>query len=800
MRYQELSAGNYPYPDAAIDPKKKQNDPAYCAQYAKAAYSDFSFGVPKGVFANNNGDYEKFRMYAIGKQPNSPYKKWMGVDEQTNNTWLSNDWSIRAIVSTYRDKALSRCLKQRHNPLATPIDMLAKSELQQYYADMKAKLLMRQQMQQQGAPQELLNNPVTALSPGDPTDVEELEMRVQMGEQFNRSKDAELAIQYGFSINEIESVLGQWYQDGYDLGVLGYKEWLGEDNLPKFRTVNPENVVVSFTRDKYFNDIVHAGEVIEVSLIDLALVKDKEGNAKFTEEQLTEFAGTLAGKFGNPMSIGSGVGKMSKAYDKFKCKVLDLEFKTYDDYVYQFGENENGNQEFRKADFNRGKKSDKYTRKRYEMVYKCKWVIGTDHVYDFGAAYDQKRSNNIKRYAYTSLSYRFVAINFYEMKAQGFMERLIPYIDDYQLTKIKIQNFKNRAVPSGWWIDLDALENVALTKGGKAMEPKELLQMFFETGVLMGRSKDADGNPMGPNWKPVIPMSNTAMEELAGLYNDLVMNLQELEKISGYNDVTTGNPNPKTLTTGLELANESTNDSLFPLVSAVKYLYKKLSEDVLCRMQQGIKKGVSAELSSALNINTIQSLGLSRTICDREYGIMIEDLTTDEQKQWLFQMMNNDIVNGFLDTSDAVTLVNTHNAKQAQIIWSYKVKKAKEAMQANELQKIQLNNQGAQEAAQVAQEMGIKARLMEFDLQKSMKQMELEYQMQIEKMKIESMERIALYNNNTKLQVSAADHDGKVQSAEIQGQAKLVATDIQGIHGLEKQKIANEKPQASAKK
>src|SRR6185436_8233259 len=126
------------------------------------------------------------------------------------------------------------------------------------------------------------------------------------------------------------------------------------------------------------------------------------------------------------------------------------------------------------------------------------------------------------------------------MKAQGTMERLIPYLDDYQLTMLKIQNFKNRAVPSGWWIDLDALENVALNKGGKNMEPKELLQMFFETGVLVGRSKDAAGNPMGPNWKPVIPIENTAASELAMFYNDIITTIQSIERITGYNEATMG--------------------------------------------------------------------------------------------------------------------------------------------------------------------------------------------------------------------------------------------------------------------
>ena len=111
MRYTDYSKSTIaPYPSHDINPAYK--DEKWHCDYARAAWLDFTFGVPKGVFANNQGDYERNRMYALGKQPNSQYKRWLGVDDQTNNTWMSIDWSIRPIVSTYRDRAISRLMKQ----------------------------------------------------------------------------------------------------------------------------------------------------------------------------------------------------------------------------------------------------------------------------------------------------------------------------------------------------------------------------------------------------------------------------------------------------------------------------------------------------------------------------------------------------------------------------------------------------------------------------------------------------------------------------------------------------------------
>lgn len=776
MKYEQISSGSqYPYPENSINPANKGKD--WCMSYAKAAYFDWSFSYPKGCFYNNNGDYEKFRMYALGKQPISQYKKHLGVDQVTNETWLAIDWSVRPIVSRYRDRAISRLMKQTRGIVATPVDMLAKGELDQYYSTMKAKLAVRQVMMQQNP--ELANHPVISLETGDPMDVEELEMRIEMGEQFNRSEDAENAIELGFYENDYKHVRRTMYEDFFDFGLAGYKEWLGDDNHAKFRKVNPECVITNFCRHSNFDDMVHAGEVIDVSLVDLALVTDADGNRMFDDKQLTEFAGTLAGRWGNPAMIGRSTGWF-KPYDKFKCKVFDIEFYSYDDYNYKMSVNGEGNLDFRRADYNRGKVAkEKYSRKCVKAVYKCKWIVGTDFCYDFGLAYDQKRSPNPKKKAETCLSYKFYAYNFYEMKAQGVMERLIPYLDDYQLTIYKIQNFKNRAVPSGWWIDLDALENVALNKGGKNMTPKQLLQMFMDTGILVGRSKDAAGNPMGPNWKPIIPIENTAASELAMFYQDLVMTIQQIESTTGYNAITSGDPNPKTLSPGYETANISTDDSLYPLSVGESWLSEKLAADVLCRMQQGVKKGDIDGMipyRGALNSNALTFMKVSPDIAGREYGIMLQEESTEAERQWLLQLMQGDVVNGFLDSSDAVLIVNTHNVKQAQTIWAYRVKKAKQQMQNDKMNQIQQQNAGAQQAAQIAQQTQMQILQMELQSKERMKQMEINGDLQKEQIKQGATLQGIREQNLTKQIVQNSASEAKVVSSHVQNIPKLVET------------------------
>ena len=406
MKYQQLGSGSYyPYPPHNIDPAKKGKD--WCMAYAKAAYYDWTYTYPKGVLANNNGDYEKYRMYALGKQPNSQYKKMLGVDEATNNTWLAVDWKIRAIVSGYRDKAISRMMKEDYSIIATPIDMLAKSEMQDYYADMKAKLAVRQMIQQVN--QDLASHPLISLQSGEPMDMEELEMRVIMGEQFNRSKDAEMAIELGFSENDYAYCRRAMFEDLFDYGISGYKDWLGDDNKAKFRKVVPGNCITSLCRKADFSDMVHAGEQIYVPLVELATVVDEEDNRVFTNDELQEFASSITGKYDNPTVIGQS-NSWFKPYDKFKCAVLDIEFFTYNEQTYTDRKDENDNPVFRQEKYGRGEKTNpRYKRKTIEYVYKCKWVVGTDKCYDWGMCYDQKRSPNVKKKAKTKNKARYDA-------------------------------------------------------------------------------------------------------------------------------------------------------------------------------------------------------------------------------------------------------------------------------------------------------------------------------------------------------------------------------------------------------
>jgi len=306
--------------------------------------------------------------------------------------------------------------------------------------------------------------------------------------------------------------------------------------------------------------------------------------------------------------------------------------------------------------------------------------------------------------------------------------------------------------------------------------------MFFDTGVLLGRSDTDGGTPQSPNWKPVIPIENTAASELNMFYNDLVNTISAIEKLTGYNDVTLGQASSKTLVPGYESGQQATNEALYPLLFAEENISLRLAEAMLCRTQQALKKGEVSGYAHALNTNVLKFIQISPDIAWRDYGIELERRSTSDQKAWLMQAMQQDIANGWLNTADAVILVNTKNVKEAQMIWAYRVKKEKENQSAQKMQEIQAQQQGNMQAAQIAQQAEAQKFQMQAQLELQKEQMRIQGELQKEQMRIESAERIALAHNSTKLQVSTNEGSAKENSTHIAGQSSIM-----------KQQVANQK-------
>lgn len=294
------------------------------------------------------------------------------------------------------------------------------------------------------------------------------------------------------------------------------------------------------------------------------------------------------------------------------------------------------------------------------------------------------------------------------------------------------------------------------------MKPMDLVQMFFETGILVGRSKDVMGDNV--NYKPIIPIPNNTYDQLQALYMHLSQILAQMQSLIGLNELTDGStPNPKTLVGVAEVAIQSTNNALYPIQLAERQLLETLASDVMLRTQQALKKGDVDGYAPALNSNTLRFIQISPDIALRDYGIMLEEKPTDDQKQLLFMQMQNDIKTGLLDTSDAIQIMNTFNVKQAQIMLAYKVKKNKEMQFLQQQQLTQQTIQGQQESAMIAEQAKQQTLQMQaqIDLQKIEAQGMWDYR--IQQLKNAATVQTTQQNNETKLATKVMETEAKKQ-------------------------------------
>lgn len=744
------------FPADNIDPKQKGED--YCKKYAEAIYNNWIHVVPKTIFAHAALRYERIKSYALGYQDTAKYMKGMGVDKEDDSSYLNIDWSIRPVVSKFRRIALGKLQKADYNINFHPIDPLARDEVSKYYSNIKAKIILREKILQQQP--ELADLPAFKKKFGDPEDLEELQMQIDYGSKTNISIEAEegVGVVLQDTDNDINEHRKLHFENLFDYGVSGQKVWIDSNGRVRFRVCDLRNILTNYCRKRDFKDLSNVAEIIEVPLTELSKEFDAE-----TMEILKGVAQTD--------SQSKPVGAISTIYqhDPSKIKVLDCEWITYDTIVKEQNVDAKGNIAFANAKYSKkdsdkkivieGEEKPKYIPKTVEMLYRCKWIIGTEYCYDWGVAKDQPRSTDAKKAARTESSYTFYAPDFHEMRTLSIMEQLIPMADEYQLLVYKVQNLNNRMMPFGWSIDLDAIEDVALGKGGENLKPSEVLDMFFQSQLHLYRRKDNGNNNI--NYKPIEVIQTSFAQEMVALYQHMASIIAQIRDISGLNELTDGSTaNQDRMPNGLIQANmESANNALFGIIDAEKCLLEKLARSCFMRLQIAVKRGDYGGYINAIGSNAVKLIKVSPDLALHEFAIVCEVRPTDEMKRFMLQEMQANITAGYLDESDVLIILDMYSTRKAYQLLAYKVKKNKALMQQNALQLSQQNGNVQIQSAQAAEQMKQQGEALKHQYDMEYLNREIEGNLAVQELKNKTTETAAAIGASTKIITDAMGSD-----------------------------------------
>jgi hypothetical protein len=746
---------NMDFPSHLIETEKK--DKNWISQYIKAAWRDFGTYYPNQLY-NGRENYHEIKLYMLGKQSISRYKKLVNPSSTANEdqSTANISWDILPIIPKFRRIALATLMKSDFNISVDAIDPIAQDDKNEFYAENAAKLLLREEFEKQNLDKEIVSPPDI-----DVANLKELDMYMNYSYKHRMAIEMEQAIELILNLNNFNQERGLVIEDLHDFGIAGYREYFDAAGNIKLRRVNPSNMVMSYTTNPSFNDVQYMGEVVEMTIADL---KELAGE-QISEEQYETIAEKYTNKLGNPTLVKNTGFNQTRNYDGFRISVLDIEFYSVNSLILEERVNSKGNTVVGRASKIKGNKKDKkYSKTDYKVIYQGKWIVDSDIFFDCKLATNMKRAKS--DLTNTSLSYHVVAPNIYQMVTYSLGSQMKAIADQIQLAWYKLQNVMLRARPRGIMIELGALENVPIGKGGKALKPMEIIDLYNQTGNLVYRRLSEEGT--ASNYKPIEELDNGIGNEATQYFNIITNNIQLLRDILGFNEITDGStPDPRTLNGVAKYASESTNNSLDFIKRAERELLEKLCYSLTLRIQDSVDNGAIEGYVRSLGSSSVQFFKLDPNTSAHECGLIVTQKPTEFEKEKLAQRINLAIQSGQITLADAIMLENLENMKYAEVMLAYKIKQNEQDKQQKALQMQQMNGQIQQQSAMAAEQAKQQTLQVEAQVKIAVIQKEKELEAQLLSMKLQMEAQIEQMKVDGKINMSRIEATSREYIAEI---------------------------------
>jgi hypothetical protein len=267
-----------------------------------------------------------------------------------------------------------------------------------------------------------------------------------------------------------------------------------------------------------------------------------------------------------------------------------------------------------------------------------------------------------------------------------------------QITHLKLQQVISRMVPDGVYLDMDGIAEVDLGNGTN-YNPAEALNMYFQTGSIVGRSLTQEGD-MNPGKVPIQELSaSTGQGKIQSLISTYQYYLQMIRDVTGLNEARDGSlPDRNTLVGLQKLAANASNVATRHITQSSLYLTLKLAENVSLKVADALEFPLTkSSLQNSISTYNIKTLKEVVNLNLHDFGIFLELEPDEEEKQQLEANIQVALQAGNIDVEDAIDLRSIKNLKLANQMIKVKRKEKAKQDQAN-----QQANIAAQSEAQAA--------------------------------------------------------------------------------------------------
>ena len=762
---------NY-FPSQVVSDLEKTT-PEYGLKVAKAIESEwFDKDSGSNRFKSNELSFHRLRLYARGEQSIQKYKDELSINGDLS--YLNLDWKPVPIISKFVDIVVNGISDRTYDVKAYSQDPYGVSKRTEYMesiiADMRTKELNAFTKEAFGV--DISNTPEEEL----PDSKEELELHMQLSYKQAVELAEEQAINTIFDGNKYELTRRRV---NYDLTVIGIgcvRNTFSKSEGVKVDYVDPANLVYSYTDSPYFDDIYYVGEVKIIPVNEL-----KKEFPDLTNED-------LEGIIKQPHPSSNGYSKVNyDDIDNNQVEILYFNYKTYMNEVYKIKQTSTGASKVIIKDdtFNPpveilDEKFEKVS-KSIEVLYEGALIVGTKKLLKWGMAKNMMRPKS--DYTKVKMNYSIVAPRMYKGRIESLVGRITGFADMIQLTHLKLQQVMSRLIPDGVYLDADGVAEVDLGNGTN-YNPQEALNMFFQTGSIIGRSMTSDGD-MNPGKVPIQEIASgnggAKMQSLIQTYNYY---LQMIRDVTGLNEARDGSTPDKNALVGIQkIAAANSNTATRHILQSGLFLTAETADCISLRISDIIEYAPTRDaFIQSIGAHNVATLEEMSNLHLYDFGIFIELTPDDEEKQMLENNIQVAVAQKGIDLEDAIDLREIKNIKLANQLLKIRRKQKQERDQALQQQNIQAQAQANAQAQQVAAqaevqkqqalaqtEMQIEQAKSQMENQKMVQEVELKKQlMQFEfqlNMKLKQMD-LTTINEKEKYKEDRKDKRTKIQASQ----------------------------------
>ena len=754
------------FPSQAVSDAEKLSED-YGLRVGKAIEHEWFSGATN-KFSGTINNFHKLRLYARGEQPIEKYKNELSINGDLS--YLNLDWKPVPIIPKFVDIVVNGLSQRAYEINCFSQDPFSIEQRTKYMESILRDIKS-----------ENFNNNVQANYGIDlkednqedkPESTEELELHMQLSYKQAVEIAEEQAINTLMEANDFELTKRRVLYDITTLGIGATKTTFDFSDGAQVKYVDPANLVYSYTESPYFDDIYYVGEVKEIPINELA----KEFPS-LTEEDLNEIHGTS----NNRLALKSGS-------DKNKVHVLYFNYKTHMNDVYKLKQTSTGADKIiSKSDsFNPpSNMSDDRNFSRVERVietlYEGVLILGSQKLLRWRMMPNLMRSQS--NFAKVKMPYNIVAPRMYQGRIESIVSRVTGFADMIQLTHLKLQQVMSRMVPDGVYLDADGLAEIDLGNGTN-YNPQEALNMFFKTGSVIGRSFTSEGD-MNPGKVPIQQIQNGAggnkIQSLISTYNYY---LQMIRDVTGLNEARDASTPDKNALVGIQkLAAANSNTATRHILQSMLYLTAEVAEALSLRVADILEYSPTADaFIRAVGMHNVGTISEVSKLHLHDFGIFIELLPDDEEKQILENNIQVALGQGLIDLDDAIDLREVRNIKLANQLLKVKRKKKQERDQQIQQQNIQAQSQANAQAQQAASEAEIQKNQAktqsDMQLEQGKNQLKIAYLQEEAKVKKELME--LEFELNSRLKGMESEVAGQLDT--VREDRKDARIDRQAMH------------------